>query len=103
MIGGTTFIKDNNIKQDFVHNQITLLGNKCTVPATQREALLPVADGINTILNILHTIPNIHNMQNMHMQNMHNNDTHKTCKMQNMHTMKAPAVPAYDDSAVIKV
>ena len=43
VIGGTTFIKDNNIKQDFVNNQITLLGNKCTVPSTQREALLPIS------------------------------------------------------------
>ena len=34
VIGGTTFIKDNNIKQDFVHNQISLLVNKCIVPST---------------------------------------------------------------------
>ena len=33
-IGGTTFILDNDIKQDFVKNQISLLGNKCSVPAT---------------------------------------------------------------------
>ena len=49
VIGGTTFIKDNNIKQDFVNNQITLLGNKCTVPSTQREALLPVATTNNQL------------------------------------------------------
>jgi len=48
VIGGTTFIKDNNIKQDFVCNQISLLGNRCTVPSTQREALLPIAQYNNT-------------------------------------------------------
>merc|ERR1712041_14744 len=48
VIGGTTFIKDNNIKQDFVNNQITLLGNKCTVPSTQREALLPISTNTQT-------------------------------------------------------
>ena len=41
-IGGTTFIKDNNIKQDFSNNIIHLLGNTCIVPSTRREALLPV-------------------------------------------------------------
>ena len=34
VIGGTTFIKDNNIKQDFSNNIIHLLGNTCIVPST---------------------------------------------------------------------
>ena len=54
VIGGTTFIKDNNIKQDFVHNQISLLGNKCIVPSTRREALLPISQHHNTIHNTAH-------------------------------------------------
>ena len=58
MIGGTTFIKDNKIKQDFVHNQISLLGNKCTVPTTQCEAPLPIVQHISTSLNTLHTNTN---------------------------------------------
>ena len=41
-IGGTTFLQDNNIKQDFSNNIIHLLGNTCIVPSTRREALLPV-------------------------------------------------------------
>ena len=32
----TTFIWDN-IKQDFVYNQISLLGNHCTIPSMERE------------------------------------------------------------------
>ena len=55
VIGGTKFERDNNIKQDFVHNQISLLGNKCTVPSTQREALLPIAQHISTSHNTNHT------------------------------------------------
>ena len=55
VIGGTTFIKDNNIKQDFVHNQISLLGNKCTILSTQREALLPIAQHNSTNHNTIHT------------------------------------------------
>ena len=41
-IGGTTFIWDNNIKQEFNNNIIHLLGNTCIVPSTRREAILPV-------------------------------------------------------------
>ena len=52
VIGETTFVRDNNIKQDFVHNQISLLGRKCIVPSTQREALLPISQHNNTIHNI---------------------------------------------------
>ena len=46
----TTFIWDN-IKQDFVYNQISLLGNHCTIPSMEREALLPVSNHTNTIHN----------------------------------------------------
>ena len=59
VIGGTMFIKDNNIKQDFVHNQISLLRNKCTVPSTH-EALLPIAQHINTNLNTIYTHKHTH-------------------------------------------
>ena len=41
-IGGTTFIKDNNIKQDFNNNIINLLDNTCIIPSTRKEAILPV-------------------------------------------------------------
>ena len=41
-IGGTLFIRDNGIKQDFIHNTISLLNDRSTVPATTREATLPV-------------------------------------------------------------
>ena len=43
-IGGTTFLVDNNIKQDFQHNQVSLLGNKSTVPITHKEALMPISN-----------------------------------------------------------
>ena len=36
VIGGTTFIWDNIIKQDFVYNQISLLDNYCTVSSARR-------------------------------------------------------------------
>ena len=48
VIGGTTFIKDN-IKQDFLLNHIYLLGTRCTVHRTQREALLPISQHSNII------------------------------------------------------
>ena len=47
VIRGKIFIKDNNIKQYFV----SLLGNKCNVPNTQRETLLPISQHNNTIPN----------------------------------------------------
>ena len=71
VIGGTTFIKDNNIKQDFVHNQISLLGNKCTVPSTQREALLPIAQHIGTNHNTIYT-------HKHHTHHLHSTSTNNT-------------------------
>ena len=70
VIGGTTFIKDNNIKQDFVHNQIYLLGNKCTVPSMQREALLPIAKHISTSLSTLCTHKSTHTTDNSSSNNI---------------------------------
>ena len=64
VIGGTTFTKDNIIKQDFIHNQISLLGNKCTVPATHREALLPITQRVSTSLNTIHTNKSTHQQHN---------------------------------------
>ena len=43
VIGGTLLIKENGIKQDFVNNTISLLNDRCIVPATTLEATLPVA------------------------------------------------------------
>ena len=41
-IGGTLFIKENGIKQDFINNTISLLNDRSTVPATTKEATFPV-------------------------------------------------------------
>ena len=41
-IGGTLFIKTNGIKQDFINNSISLLNDRSTVPATTKEATLPI-------------------------------------------------------------
>ena len=41
-IGGTNFIRENDIRQDFTNNLISMLGNKCTVPSTSKEAIMPV-------------------------------------------------------------
>ena len=42
-IAGTTFLVNNDFKQDFHQNQIFLLGNKFTVPIKHREALLLIS------------------------------------------------------------
>ena len=81
VIGGTTFIKDNNIKQDFVHNQISLLGNKCTVPSTQREALLPIAQHISTNHNTIHT--HKHHTHQLHSSTTNNTTTQPLAKTVN--------------------
>ena len=41
-IEGTLFIKTNSIKQDLINNTISLHNDKSTVPATTKEAKLPV-------------------------------------------------------------
>ena len=43
IIGGIPFFKDNGIKQDFSNNTISLLYDRCTIPATTLEATLPVS------------------------------------------------------------
>ncbi len=42
-IGGTLFLLDNEVIQDFKRNQITLLDGKCTVLATRPESLMPIS------------------------------------------------------------
>ena len=42
VIGGTLFIKTNGIKPDFINNTISLHNDRSTVPATTKEATLPV-------------------------------------------------------------
>ena len=42
VIGGTLFIKNNGIKQDFTNNTISLLYDRKIVPATTIEATFPV-------------------------------------------------------------
>ena len=42
VIGGTFFIRDNGIKQDFVNNTISTLNDRRIIPATTREAILPI-------------------------------------------------------------
>ena len=59
-IGGTTFLVDNNIKQDFQHNQVSLLGNKSTVPSTHKEALMPIS---NQYTHAQHNSIHTHNTQ----------------------------------------
>ena len=44
VIGGTLFLKENGITQDFTNNTISLLHNRKTVPATTFEATLPVSN-----------------------------------------------------------
>ena len=43
VIGGTLFLKENGITQDFTNNTISLLHNRKTVPATTFEATLPIS------------------------------------------------------------
>ena len=42
VIGGTPFLKQNGIKQDFVQNVISLSQDRKIVPATTMEATLPI-------------------------------------------------------------
>ena len=44
VIGGTLFLKENGITQDFTNNTISLLHNRKIVPATTLEATLPVTN-----------------------------------------------------------
>jgi len=41
LIGGTVFLKDNNIQQDFIRNTIQV-GGKFTVPSTSAAILMPI-------------------------------------------------------------
>ena len=75
VIGGTTFIRDNNITQNFVHNQISLLGNKCTVPSTQREALLPITQQLNSQHTAQYLVPS---SPELARYQPHNHTTHTT-------------------------
>ena len=50
VIGGTLFLKENGITQDFTNNTISLLHNRKTVPATTLEATFPVTNH-NTLPN----------------------------------------------------
>jgi len=49
-IGGTTFICCN-VKQDFQHNQLSLLGYLWNLPTSQREAFLPISKSACNIHN----------------------------------------------------
>ena len=64
-IGGTTFIKDNNIKQDFTNNIIHLLGNTCIVHVEKHYYLcyrcpLPTVYTASALTHVYHTLTHVY-------------------------------------------